>query len=252
MTSYLERRCALLGVAVLLITLGCQREGVVDDDDTGDDDTESDDDDTAESEPNYALAFHGDGLGWAVETLSLDGLFTVELWVQVQGQVQGTLLCSGEDFDYWAIQHSPTSEILRWVQIEGGEVRGDQLGEGWHHVAVVGGVSTSLYVNGTLKASEELPELGLEMLPVPIMVGQRCDMDESWSLNGAVIDEIRISDVARYDQDFNPAPVFTTDSSTLLHWHFDEGQGDVASDEVSNLELSLSDTEWVQVERQNN
>jgi hypothetical protein len=55
-----------------------------------------------------------------------------------------------------------------------------------------------------------------------------------------LIDEVRISSVARYTADFTPEDRFTVDSDTLALWHFDEGTGTTATDEVSGLVGTLS------------
>lgn len=62
-----------------------------------------------------------------------------------------------------------------------------------------------------------------------------------------VIDEVRVSSVARYDEQGFEVPFgpFTQDDDTLVLWHFDEGQGDVATDSVVGVELTLENTEWV-------
>lgn len=48
------------------------------------------------------------------------------------------------------------------------------------------------------------------------------------------IDEVRVSAIARYTEDFTPQKRFETDQQTLALYHFDEGQGDVLTDSSSN------------------
>lgn len=48
------------------------------------------------------------------------------------------------------------------------------------------------------------------------------------------IDEMRVSSVARYEDDFQPKQWFDTDDDTLALYHFDEGQGDVLKDSSGN------------------
>jgi len=51
----------------------------------------------------------------------------------------------------------------------------------------------------------------------------------------ATIDELRISDVARYDSDFTPLEVpFVLDADTVMLFHFDEGSGDTTYGYDSN------------------
>ncbi|MDZ4684288.1 MAG: protein kinase [Planctomycetaceae bacterium] len=49
-----------------------------------------------------------------------------------------------------------------------------------------------------------------------------------------LIDEVRISRVARYDRDFTPAKRFNPDPQTFLLYHLDEGQGDIVKDSSGN------------------
>ncbi|REJ72291.1 MAG: LamG domain-containing protein, partial [Planctomycetota bacterium] len=49
-----------------------------------------------------------------------------------------------------------------------------------------------------------------------------------------VIDEVRISSVARYADDYTPVDRFETDRHTMALYHFDEGQGDVLIDSSGN------------------
>ena len=50
-----------------------------------------------------------------------------------------------------------------------------------------------------------------------------------------LIDEIRISKIARYTTDFTPAkPASSPTADTLALYHFDEGAGDVLTDSSGN------------------
>jgi hypothetical protein len=49
-----------------------------------------------------------------------------------------------------------------------------------------------------------------------------------------VLDEVRVSKVARYDRDFQPAPQFEPDPDTLALYHCDEGAGAVLTDSSGN------------------
>jgi hypothetical protein len=48
------------------------------------------------------------------------------------------------------------------------------------------------------------------------------------------VDEIRISDVARYTEDFVPPARFEPDHNTRLLYHCDEGQGETLYDASGN------------------
>jgi len=61
------------------------------------------------------------------------------------------------------------------------------------------------------------------------------------------IDEVRISNVARYDKDFVPAQQFELDANTLGLYHFDEGAGEVLRDASANArDGKIVGAKWVE------
>ncbi len=62
-----------------------------------------------------------------------------------------------------------------------------------------------------------------------------------------MIDEVRISSVARYDKDFVPAARHEPDEDTLALYHFDEGEGDVVKDSSGNNHhgTKVGQVKWV-------
>src|SRR5207249_5143700 len=69
---------------------------------------------------------------------------------------------------------------------------------------------------------------------------------ESWL---GLIDEVRISQTARYDKDFTPAKRFEPDADTLALYHFDEGSGDVLKDSSGNNHHGkIVGAKWVNVD----
>jgi serine/threonine-protein kinase len=59
------------------------------------------------------------------------------------------------------------------------------------------------------------------------------------------IDEVRISQVARYDGDFTPVARFEADRDTVALYHFDEGSGVVAHDSSANgHHAAIRDASW--------
>ncbi|MGH2610391.1 MAG: hypothetical protein ACRDHF_15025, partial [Tepidiformaceae bacterium] len=68
------------------------------------------------------------------------------------------------------------------------------------------------------------------------------------------LDEVRISNVARYSTAFTPAGAFVPDANTMALWHFDEGTGQTTADASgngntllrgTNLNSESSDPTWV-------
>jgi len=91
------------------------------------------------------------------------------------------------------------------------------------HVAVVSDTKqVRLYVNGALRAKHDI---GADK---PFKT-KKNHLEIGHEFSG-VIDEVRISKIARYDKDFKPAERFEPDKDTLALYHFDEGQGDVLKD----------------------
>jgi serine/threonine protein kinase/formylglycine-generating enzyme required for sulfatase activity len=63
------------------------------------------------------------------------------------------------------------------------------------------------------------------------------------------MEEIRISKVARYTQDFTPQQRFEPDANTLALYHFDEGSGDVLKDSSgNNHHAKIVGAKWVKAD----
>jgi len=64
-----------------------------------------------------------------------------------------------------------------------------------------------------------------------------------------IIDEVRISNIARYTKDFTPAKRFKTDKNTMALYHFDEAKGDVLKDSSGNgHDGKIVGAKWVKVD----
>jgi hypothetical protein len=102
----------------------------------------------------------------------------------------------------------------------------------WHHVALQwklddgGKTAMALYLDGRLasdrcsgsaKSPNDRP-LKMNPLPFPVQVGS---MNTGYRPADALIDELRISSVRRYDEAFVPVKRLDKDSTTLTLFHFD-------------------------------
>lgn len=115
----------------------------------------------------------------------------------------------------------------------------------WHHVAVTRDAGTgrlALYVDGKLDAEGDGPPGRIDYragrdtdFPVsdPYMVigAEKHDAGREYPSFTGRIDELRLSDVIRYTENFTP-PIepFAPDEHTRLLLHFDEGEGETAHD----------------------
>ena len=72
-----------------------------------------------------------------------------------------------------------------------------------------------------------------------------CWARESAGFEG-LIDDVRISSTARYEESFKPDfEPYTVDLDTTALWDFNEGAGEVAADSAGQYDGTLIGTEWV-------
>ncbi len=131
----------------------------------------------------------------------------------------------------------------------------DVLDGQWHHVAVQRRRSDGwqwIYVDGVLEAQADgpdgdvsYPDNGVPLYrcgsgggqqctfsdPFIVLAAEKHDAGSSYPSYRGVLDELRISKILRYNGNFaRPGAAFVTDASTVGLYHFDEGQGTIASD----------------------
>lgn len=121
-----------------------------------------------------------------------------------------------------------------------------------HLAAVFDGSSFKLYVDG--KQQDYDGQVTLKHVPSPFdfMVGADPNgKGKPHQFFVGAIDEVRISKVARYRDDFEPARRFQPDKETLVLYHFDEGEGDVAHDASGNHhDGKIKGAKWIpQIEK---
>lgn len=74
------------------------------------------------------------------------------------------------------------------------------------------------------------------------------DRGGSMALVKAIIDEVRVSRTARYDDDYVPEPLLKGDEHTMALYHFDEGQGAVLKDASGNgHDGAIHGATWVKI-----
>lgn len=128
-----------------------------------------------------------------------------------------------------------------------------------HITAIFDGLVPRMFIDGKEEKEEKeiwtgaLPEgylLG-DILKKPIQIGRgifHAEQPGKTYFNG-IIDEIRISNIARYSKDFTPTKRFENDEHTMALYHFDEGKGDVLKDSSGNgHDGKIVGAKWVKVD----
>lgn len=129
------------------------------------------------------------------------------------------------------------------------------------HLAVQwDGMGLELFVDGVRAASLPDPDtaervLALLQQPQSKSVFLGAALDEAgrivpnYQFRGR-LDEVRLSSIPRYADDFTPADRFEPDEDTLALYHFDEGRGDVLRDGSGNVhDGKIVGATWVHSDR---
>ena len=195
-------------------------------------------DGTAMAPVDFALRFEDPKSRVNLPVLPLDRSkpFTLEAFVTTRklgaGHTQQILNCEGHVL--FGILHSAnlTSTLSRESQPSAiSETSPPRLENDKRiHAAVIWKPNqVQFFVDGKLSFTKELVTLGKPPSTRP------------WQIGGGYagffegeIDEVRISNVARYAKDFTPKGRFEPDADTLALYHFDEGQGEVLKDSSGN------------------
>jgi len=231
---------------------------------------------------NYGLQFNGESS--FVEIKSLTGekylqekidQFTIEYWmspdlpnssnpvsycvasfpftVSLNGNNINTAITAGDSKNtiaYGSGSHSPLSE-----------------GRSYHIALVLSDGMQVIYINGkkqadllykthngTTTSTTEKISLSTDKYRSKQPTGIGAGNDLSAKLNykhffKGILDEVRISNTARYTKDFTPDKRFNNDKNTLALYHFDEGGGDVLKDSSGNgHDGKIVGAKWVKVD----
>ena len=192
----------------------------------------------ADDPDNYALRFDGAS---QIEIPSVDldvaGPFTLEAIVRPDQRPPD--LIKGNSYVFWlsgrlSVRQRTTGNGWVFFYPNKGakeayiQSTGRTAGQRSHLAAVRDGSQFRLYVDGKLEASGNYEE-PLQAVDMP--KGRPRNLGSGFQ---GVIDEVRISKVARYEKDFTPAKRFETDEDTVALYHCDEGRGDVLEDSSGN------------------
>ena len=180
------------------------------------------------------------------------GLWTVEFWYKSVDSNLNSLVCIG-DWDCAngpvTIYQSSDGDLAVNYRVDGSHLNNETSGTtaidtgAWVHIAVSRTTSTTLkaFVNGvedtsvaeTISASASMENLGTYSGRTVFNIGRMFEAGSAKTNYDAncYIDEIRISNTARYTSNFTPSTTaFTADSNTLLLIHGD-GSGNLFTDD---------------------
>jgi hypothetical protein len=195
------------------------------------------------TQQGYALSFDGDdyvevvGNAESFQRITDAKQLTVEGWFKPEAPTEGGLIEAILMFDMEFVG-APLQAFIRASLRAPGAAQGAGSGtftysETWHHVALVWKADTresATYINGIQRSYNAFSITEIGTLEQPLLIGRRQGAD------GFIgqIDEVRISNVVRYTENFTPLTTFSADANTVALWHFDEGVGTVVHDASGN------------------
>ncbi|MCA8989875.1 MAG: SUMF1/EgtB/PvdO family nonheme iron enzyme, partial [Planctomycetaceae bacterium] len=215
------------------------------------------------SKPDYSLEYDGVTSYSVTPTLQIqeNQPWTIEGWVTALGRplqknhavfilnprINLALTHGSESGSYWSGLSNP---------------KADQSANRFHssdqfatfnketHLALVNdGKSVRFFVDGVLQQSVIEAELSNELGHLNIGPPNPKAHTGMAGFRGR-LDEVRISQVARYQQNFQPERRFEPDEQTLALYHFDEGEGDVLNDSSGNGHHGqIVGASWVRADR---
>ncbi len=195
---------------------------------------------TATDPPNYGLVFDGKA-SVEVEGIQYDGRqsFCLEAYIRPT-RVDGDHFVMKFCYGIWLLI-SERDWLGLATQKGNHQVFGAELAKANErvHVALVrDGNELRIYVNGKQGDNNVMPADIIDTRQSnTLLIGRDFE---------GTIDEVRISSVPRYDQDFAPEKRFEPDEQTVALYHFDEGDGITAKDSSGNKHHGkIQDARWV-------
>ncbi|MBL6707195.1 MAG: PD40 domain-containing protein [Planctomycetaceae bacterium] len=207
---------------------------------------------------DYALSFDGEANEVVVPTLFYDGShpLTIETTVTMPDSIQPTIqkLIGTDCFQLTTTNYRGQRVVtvtvalkdrligVRWKPVDTGFIAGLQ----YHITTVYDGQRVDLFVDGEkvpiiagyLRGDEEVwyegPIVIVDNWNRPVRIGLLQSTGNNRQAFKGLIDEVRISNVARYAESYAPSKRLKPDEHTLALFHFDEGEGDRLIDSSGN------------------
>jgi hypothetical protein len=186
---------------------------------------------------NFALEFDGKDDYVDLPTLRRDtpGPLTLEGWILRNDAKGNGILIRVRGYnaqlslmDRGGLRGGEDYSVRQLVDSTGLDTRSNAV----HVALVIDEVEFRLYGNGRLfKRIDRKPTASSPSDRYSSRIGAESNLSSPFP---GILDEIRVSTVARYTSDFVPQRRWSTDADTLALYHFDEGQGDELRDSSGN------------------
>jgi eukaryotic-like serine/threonine-protein kinase len=199
------------------------------------------------SASGFALEFNGKDTFVDLPTLHYDGSHPITIEATIvahqivkRGTVIGNRGSGGMGLNFPVGDTGPISSFGTFRVTDVNGVRdfyshqSVRPGSRLHVAGVLDSLNASLFIDGKQQDNKSLSatyEPGRNEFAIG--GNPRAGSELATPFSG-LIDELRISKIARYTTDFTPQSRFEPDSDTLSLYHFDEGQGDVLIDSSGN------------------
>ena len=167
--------------------------------------------------------------------IDLAAEFTVEAWVNPEIADGENMVINKEDVYEIAVKDGFFQTAIQpvdqgWVWLDS---QGDVLDGEWTHIAVTwDGEFVNTFVNGEFMNTFDLFGDEANDSPDTFKVGRRTRGGDTHSIYTGLIDEVRISNIVRYNEDgFEvPTTAFTPDANTMALYHFDVAINGIVED----------------------
>lgn len=203
--------------------------------------------------PEKALSYDGDNDRCYNDALTIEGYeaFSCEAWVKTVDKTEIQHIIASIDQFYLLVDTDSniiTTTVGLSDEYEKWATAALLSNDTWHFIVFTyDGVKKHLYVDGAEVGTGVACTGTFDPTAEQWYVGKSV---ESWH---GVIDEVRISDIARTAVEIlanwngGIGKKLEVDAHTVALWHFDEGEGDIAYDETDNdYDLTIVGPTWTE------